>query len=87
MQQKYNICSWMLTRFVSAFFENRILLSELLNEILDLLKTAVQTILSEKNMNMRKKIFDVHQTELSPLSSAILSISLCILSVGSLCIS
>lgn len=48
MQQKYNICSWMLTHFVSAFFENRILLSELLNEILDLLKTAVQTILSEK---------------------------------------
>lgn len=54
MQQKYNICSWMLTRFVSAFFENRILLSELLNEILDLLKTAVQTILSEKNMNRGK---------------------------------
>lgn len=44
----------MLTRFVSAFFENRILLSELLNEILDLLKTAVQTILSEKNMNRGK---------------------------------
>lgn len=54
MQQKYNIYSWMLTRFVSAFFENRILLSELLNEILDLLKTAGQTILSEKNMNRGK---------------------------------
>ena len=60
MQQKYNICSWMLTRFVSAFFENRILLSELLNEILDLLKTAVQTILSEKKYESRKIFFDVH---------------------------